>query len=688
MRSIKLLFVSIFTLVYINSCGSSSSPSVDEKVVSIVEGVVVDDIIVNAIVTGYSNQFNRLGTTRSDENGDYKLYFQDYRGLVIVEATCDKDSSMKAFNGTVKECPLNTRLRSFAVASGRSTPAVAHITPLTEWVFVRAQALSPHGTITDIAFQQARAEIAESFAVDPFIDNPTQTNYGVILTAINEVAQEEGKTVQEIVDEIAQDISDGTVGDSDTTQDLANELKDNGVTNNVTENNGTYTPITGEDIDSDGDGTITEEESIAYAKDMFKNLRTSTLSLVDYETPNQSGTVDTELRDFGRLVAAFKIKMSTASVYKTDILSAIFKAIEDGKLTSSTTIGEGVGMALTIEKTTPTQWSYKFGSADIYQGVVTLPALEPSEYRDSNNYSQLKFTFDGTLPAYRSKDGMSELGVQTLKGDLYITNEGDRIKITLINGLVESGDDQKINVSKMVVYSDKLINGSYSQLEEIVFDGIISQYHVDARIDVTQYTQNAAISNNSGYLPNEVIFDGMMHNQNSGTKIDATIKAKWQDVALMNQSMVDNYAHKEFIKLDLVVASGDHLLFTQGYDQEPLIDISVNGTIDIEQHDTQIVNMQLQNYSDGKRTLDITYTGEGMFAQAKSTFSSPSGDNGVISVSNNLGITGKFIVLDGTLIAGDDKGDGSIVSKDGTQIGKVDANLVIRYNDGYLESIL
>ncbi|MEA2029502.1 MAG: hypothetical protein U9N49_11075, partial [Campylobacterota bacterium] len=643
---------------------------------------------VNAIVTGYSNQFNRLAATRSDENGSYKLYIQEYRGLIIVEATCDKDSTMKAFDGSIKACPLDTRLRTLGLAKGRSTPAIAHITPLTEMIFVRAQALSSAGTISDIAFEQARAEISEIFGVNPLIDNPTQGAYFSILTAINEVAANNpDKTVQEIVDEIADDISDGTTGDTNSTQDLADEIEDNGVNNNLTDNNGSYTPTTGENIDGDGDGNISVEESIESAKDMFKNLRSSTLALVDYETANQSGTVDTELRDFGRLIAAFEIKMDTASVYKTDILSAIFKAIKDGKLESSTTIGEGVGMALTITKTTATQWNYKFGSSDIYQGTVSAPTVDPSVYTDSNNYNQLKFAFDGTLPAYRSKDGMSELGVQSLKGDLYISNEGDLIKITLLNALVKSANDQ-INVSKMVVRSDKLIKGSYTQLEEIVFNGTIAQYLVDARIDVTQYTQNSAISNNSGYLPNEVKFDGMMHNQNSGTKIDATIKAKWQDVTLMNQDMVDKYAYKELIDLDLVVASGDHLLFTHGYDQEPLIDITINGTIDIAQHASQIVDMQLQNYSDGRRTLNITYTGEGMFAQAQSTFSSVNGDNGVITVSNNLGITGTFIVLNGTLLAGDDNGNGSIVTKDNTQIGKVDSNLIIRYNDGYLESIL
>lgn len=676
MRNIKLLLISIFTISLLSSCGGgSSSPQVSEVIESIVEGVAVDDLIVNGIITGYDSSNNKLDATRSDQNGSYRLVIKDYLGLVVVEATCDKDSIMKASSGVTKACPLDTRLRSFGVTAGRATPIIAHISPLTEMMYQRAKQISGDSTaISELAFEQARAEIGEIFGVDPVNDDPEERAYSAIINAINDVAQDQNKSAQEIVDDVANDISDGSVGDdSSTSKDLANAIEDNNVSNNLTENDGVYTPITGGTTDdTDGDGQISEEEAIDIAKTMFSDLRTATLPLVDYETPNKDGTVDVELRGFGDAVVEFGIKMDTASIYKSDIIDVILKAIQNGQLEAVAIIGDGAGMKLTVAKVSATIWNYKFGKDDIFSGSVTVPTDNPTIYMDANNYSSLTFKFTGTLPEYRysdviARDDVSDIGKQSLKGDMVVTNESGVIKITMTNGLIESStDNQKINVSKMVTRSNQLSGGDYDQLEEVVFSGNLKEYQVDARIDIPKYTKNALVKENGGYLPNQIVFTGYIYNTQNATKLDAQIIADWKDLSSVSQSVIDKYAY------------------------EALIDLSINGTIRIGEQAENIVNMRFENYSNGSRDIDISYTGEGMVANTTSTFSSVKGDNGVINVTNNKGIKGYFIIQNGSVVEGDINGGGSTITKDGSLIGLVayrEGILIVKYTDGSFESL-
>jgi len=673
MKNFKLVLVSLFAISLLGSCGGgSSSARVVEEISSTMEGVAVDDLIVNGIITGYTNANAKLAATRSDQNASYRLVIKDYMGLVVVEVTCDKDSIMSALDGTQKACPLNTRLRSFGVTSGRTTPVVANISPLTEMVYQRALELSSGlGSITEATFELARAQIGEIFGVDPINDDPAKGIYGSIINAILDVADDQNKTTQEIVDEIAKDISDGTAGDSNTTKDLSDAIKDNNVSNNLTQNDGSYTPSTGDNTtDSNNDGSVTQDEAISYAKGMFKDLRTSTLALVDYETAQKSGTVDVEVVGFGEVVNEFGVKFDTAAIYKSAVLNVIFDAIELGKIENFDIIGDGAGMNIKVSKTSATTWSYQFGKDNLYKGSVTVPTDMPQNYLESNLYVQLSFKFDGTLPAYRYSDvvnskEINEIGIQSLKGDLSVINSSGLIKTILTNGVLQS-DNQILTVTKMVTQSKTLSGGEYAKLEEVVFNGTIKHYQVDARIDIPSYAINSNIIENGGYMPEQIVFNGYILNTQNQTKMNAQIVANWKDVKLVTQATLDD----------------------EGYD--PLLKLNINGTIKVANQAENIVNFEFENFTDGSQKAKIYYTGDGMVANATLSFTSQEQDNGTVIVTNNLGIKGSFTLHNGLVVVGDINGNGSIVTKDGTLIGVVDYRegvLIVKYTDGSFESL-
>jgi len=694
MRKIKLLFTVLSVLFMLSSCGDGSDSSrVEERVVSVIEGYAIDDRIVNGIVTAYDNSYVRLSSTRSGNEGYYRMEVQDYIGLVILEVTCDADSTMLAADGSITACPLNTRLRSFGITAGRATPVIAHITPLTELVFIRAEQLSGGLPISQVAFEQARAEIGEYYGVDPINDDPTTGLYYAIIQAFNDVADANDQDVQDVIDDIAEDISDGSSGDSDTTEDLVDAMEDNNVSNNLTDYDGYYTPSTDDSADIDGDGTISDLEAIAIAKGMFKNLRSSTLALVDYEGGNENGSVDIELQNFGEVATEFGLKMESASVYKSDIITLILSAIQETKTSNNGTIGNANEFNVTVTKESDTLWSYQFNGYASYLGTVTVPTDDPATYQTTNNFSQLAFRFEGTLPEYRPNGSNSDFGLQTLTGDLDISNSNGEITIVLSNGTLKSqSEDETLNVSEMVVHSNRLIDGEYTKLEKIAFDGNIQNYVVDAQIEVDSYTQNSSISNNSGYLPNQVTFTGSLENTQSGTKIEDTkIIASWQNVVLMNQNMVDHYAYQELIDLDLVLASGKHLLFSSDApSDEPLLEIQMQGKIKIASQSQKIVNVQFKNFANGSRTFYLSYIGDGMVINLTANFTSADSQNGTIYVSNHLGVKGSFVVENGALVDGDDSGSGSIITKDSLPIGLVEDRSGIPfvvYTDGSVESL-
>ena len=437
-----ILFSSILAILFSACGGSSSGHKLIVPVESIIEGIAIDEPIVNGIITAYKSPNNtKITSIRTDDNGSYSIKVKDYLGVVVIEVTCDKDSKLKTNNGTLKSCPLDTRLRTMTLTSGRATSLIAHISPLTEIAYQRAKVLS--GGSADIsisAFEQARTEIGETFGVDPINDFPNKGTYNGIIDSIHDVADDNNKSFQEIVDEFAQDSNDGSVS-SIVSKDIAKAISTNNISNNLTKNNGEYTPSSNiSNIDNNTTTTndnqdttypqVSHMEAIAKAKEMFNNLRTKTLSIVDYKTPNKDGILDVEIQNFSNALNKFSIYGDTASIYKNYILNVIFDAIKLGKTEMSDIIGEGAGFNIKVTKESATTWSYNFGKNDIYNGTVIVPTDNPNIYIDSNNYSELNFDFDGTLPKYRlihinQYDDVSEYKIQKLTAKIVVNKLND-----------------------------------------------------------------------------------------------------------------------------------------------------------------------------------------------------------------------------------------------------------------------
>lgn len=680
MIKIKLILLSAMVILF-SACGGGGGSTVVAPVESTVEGIAIDELIVNGIITAYkSPNSTKLNSMRTDDNGSYNMVVRDYLGVVVVEVTCDKDSKLKSDDGTLKSCPLDTRLRTMTLTSGRATSLIAHISPLTEIAYQRAKVLSGgSGDISISAFEQARTEVGETFGVDPINDSPADGIYDTIIDSIHDVANDSNKSFQEVVDEFAQDSSDGSVG-SIVSQDVADAISNNNVSNNLTEGNGEYTPVSSVDTgdttsSNNGDTTnypqLSNMESIAKAKEMFTNLRTKTLSIVDYESVNKDGTLDVEIRGFSEALNKSNIYGETASLYKNYILNVVFDALKLGKSEMSDIIGDGAGFSIKVIKQSATIWSYTFGKNDIYSGTVVVPTDNPDIYIDANNYSKLDFEFDGTLPKYRvvhinKYDDILDNGVQKLTGKIVVDKLNDsEVRVTLTNGMISS-DNEEIKISKMVTASSSLANGSYDKLTELVFNGIVGDYSFDGRIDVAGYMYNSKVVENSGYLPKQIAYSGYILNNLNSTKIDVTIISDWKDLLVNDQATIDNHAYN------------------------PLLKVSINGNIKVAGQKESIINSNYENFSDEHRDISISFQNDDTIVNSSGSFTTPRGDNGTFRVSNHIGIYAQFILVNNRIVEGTINGDGSVVKKDGDIIGMVEYRedvLIVNYTDGTFESI-
>ena len=241
----KIIFASLLTFVMIG-CGGSSEPTEVVKNIQL-KGVASDDLIVNGIVKAYgANDSSKTildeGRT-SNTDGSYILDVA-YDGVIVVEVTCDSASRMLTPSGNKIDCAPNLELHSAAAVTPTSGSVKVNISPLTEAVVQRMETLGS-ADIKPEHLQTASQNIKDMFGVDPVVDNPLEGDYSGIIASFHEVAKNTtGKTITDVINEIAEDLKDGEAGDSNLTKGLAQKMKDQNLTNNIADNNGTFDPVT------------------------------------------------------------------------------------------------------------------------------------------------------------------------------------------------------------------------------------------------------------------------------------------------------------------------------------------------------------------------------------------------------------------------------------------------------------
>lgn len=246
MKRISKYLASTILAVSFIGC-SSTEPTIALNKIEL-KGIASDDLIVDGIVKAYgANDASKtlLAQGRTDHDDGSYLLDIDYNGVVVVEVTCeDGVSQMLTPGGARVDCAPDLELHSAAAVTPESGSVKVNVSPLTEAVVKRMERLGD-SDIKPEHLETASKNIKDMFGVDPIAHSPLEGAYSKIIDSFHALAESSEKTVTDVIDEIAEDLQDGEAGneDSNLTKALAQVMKEQNLTNGITDNNGTFDPV-------------------------------------------------------------------------------------------------------------------------------------------------------------------------------------------------------------------------------------------------------------------------------------------------------------------------------------------------------------------------------------------------------------------------------------------------------------
>jgi len=499
-NKIILSSIAAVALLSLSGCGGGGGSTPDEPTKkSSISGVAVDDLILNGIVTATKVDGTPLVEGRtSSTDGSYSLNV-DYAGIVLLNVTCDADSTMLNPETNKKmACGSDVELNSLAdVAAG--VDMTVNISPLTEIVYQRAteQAGGEDSGITSDDLADSRDVIGQMFGVDPLSDSPIEGNSAAVIGAIHTLADANDSTsVIDVTNALAEELSDGAANGAvdATVAALTDTMEEENIENPLVSTDGDYEPTAG------------AGNNIDEAKALFTELRTQAMSVTDYQEAGTPGFLDTEALSMEEAVNNVVMNTEFISEMLGRFADGIEYAEENGR-DSLQGIPLGETRSVSISKNSEGSWSYTISqveSTDTWTGTVTYPEID-----DSFNpyaFTSLNATLDGTLPLdYDPVDGVED--TQSFNGTFGISKTLTGANLTLnaevsSNGTTITLSDTRASLGYEAgteVDGELEPQFNFIKLNSVTVKGVVGAYTVDGTINVNSYVRNAGISTQGGF---------------------------------------------------------------------------------------------------------------------------------------------------------------------------------------------
>ncbi len=479
--------------------GDDAPPTVTAAGVELT-GTAVDELILNGKVQVRegSASGNIIGEGRtSDTDGTYTIDVGDFKGVAVVKVTCDADSELYfPATGKKEPCPLQTEL--FSAASVESEKVTVNVAPATHVMFMMATGGNVNAVLDKTRVEEARQITANIFGADPIADDPTEGVYAKVIEAFHEAADDANISIQEFVDDIADDASDGILGD-DTPQlvaDLAQSMSANSVTTElvtaIVENNQTtYVP---------DDSPVVDD--IAAAKALFASLRSQAYSL--YSVDQNSGLLYDEAKALQSVLESTTFNVDLAGSAIGNIASLITLSIDSNLTANSTTVAsDTAGNAREINVSRAdldaSVWNYEFydniggNAAMIASGSVTLPSADPAADINLSSLTDLYMAIDGTLP--ENYFGEQVQNVQQISASIHISPITDGMDLNVSDIVLTSSAGSQVGLRTLQAQVGYDFNESdtvdpftlnYIKLTQVGIGGVLGQdYTAEGVFDIS-----------------------------------------------------------------------------------------------------------------------------------------------------------------------------------------------------------
>ncbi len=545
----------------LSGCGGGSSTSTLTAAGTTLTGTAVDELILDGVVEVRANSAGGtvIGSGRTDDkNGTYKIDVDGFEGVAIVSVTCDENSSLFfPDTNTTKACPTTTQLFSAAPVE-KDKEVTVNIAPSTHIMFMMATSGDPNATLDKSKVEQARVAAAQIFGTDPITSDPTTGLYAKVIEAFHTAATENNLTIQELVEIVAEDASDGVLGDdSNLTDTLARKMKENNVTTpfvEAAENNTTYTPQV-----PDNAGSL---DDVGSAKAFFQNLRTQGDDLF-----KSGGLFDKEAKAMDSLFVNVTLNGDLAAAVIGNLADAIDYGIQNSLIDVNTTFvtltnGDTRKANLTRTDTGSSIWNYTItdtigGAANQRgSGTITLPAPDPTTI-DPNGFTSLSMSFSGTLPANKLFESTQNL--QTLQANISLTKTSDGASLNVSDINLSTADGTLTGLKGVKADIGYNYNSSnttdpftlnYVKLNELTLNGALDQNYTATGTMSVGYTLNQSMADKGGL--------SIQHLTNAGGHVGCSNPADPINpyVDYSNQSfditMIDNSVYTFFTDIFLI----------------------------------------------------------------------------------------------------------------------------------------
>ncbi len=672
----RYIVATLLAVALIGCSEKSSEPKVPE-ITTKLKGVAVDDLIVNGIVIAYpaASPSTVLATGRTDANdGSYTLDVS-LDGVVVVKVTCDASSLMKnPADGSTKPCISGLELRSATAVSSTSGEIKVNLSPLSE---LMVRQMSENGTTIE-NLEDAQNNIGLMFGLNPVTESPvTNDSYKKIIGSIHSMADaDSSKTILDIIDDINADLKDGIAGnDGNISAQFAQAMTNANVSNNLTANDGDYTPP----------ANAAPIGDIAQAKVFFASLRTQAMSVVDYDESGTPGFLDSEAEDLGTALEDVALNTKIAGEYVAGITGDILEAIDNNLSTDTHDIEDSTTRTITVTKnqTNSSVWAYVVadGETTSYAGTVTLPAEIPSDI-SPDNFGTLDLVFDGTVPL-REFGSSSDTGEQTFVTSATLTKTTAGADFLLSEATLSAGAESmgisNLSISTGYDYNDSALDDKLSmnfiKFNSLTFSGAVSGYSMSGTLSIPTYVTNSSLADkgfveegeygdesfyNSANLPKIVTFTGDINNTTTGAGLNGTLSVDWLNAVTMDM-VADNNS-----------------------DDKPNVDVSFNGKLKAPANPVMVVNLGYTNPSEANN-FTFSYSYDSTVINGTGNFDKEM-KNGTVVLTNHLSLESTIKVVGGDIVYGSQ----SSVKKSGKLIGELQEREgvpVIRYIDGTFESL-
>ncbi len=494
--------------IIFSGCGGGDDSTPPAAASVTITGKAVDELILDGVVEVHKGSASGavIGSGRTDSSdGTYTIDLDGYKGVAVVKVTCDAASKLYyPDTDTTAACPSDTKL--FSAADVKEEKVTVNIAPSTHVMYMMATQGDPNATIDGQKLEEARIAAAQIFGTDPISSDPTEGIYAKVIEAFHKAAEDTNRSIQEIVEDIAEDAADGVLGDDGNVTDiLAQKMQENNVTTpfvEAAENNETFTPEVPDDA-----GTVNDVEA---AKEFFQNLRTQGDNLF-----KEGGLFDTEAKGMESAAENVTLNGDLAGLVIGNLLDAVGNGVENNLTEVYTTFvslpDKSRDANLTRADLNSSVWSYVItdtvsgASTTVGNGTITLPAADPATI-DPNGFTTLTAAFDGTIPATKLYEANQTR--QTLQADATLTKttDGAHLEVSDINLSTADGTMIGIKGFKADVgydYNASDQNDSfrlnYVKLNEITLNGALDSSYTASGTLKVGYAMNSSLAANGGF---------------------------------------------------------------------------------------------------------------------------------------------------------------------------------------------